>query len=565
FSNYTARIMYAGALGEQDGREVAFINETLQTRLLQPANYNSFNSFNQYSTFVEQPRIGGNVQALTGSYDSNAVLAETFGALPDQNLSFQAAYFDSETDGWNDIYNADITAVSSILKWDVGLRDSFLLTFDDFDRDRRGNPLRRFEADFEADPNQFDEFELTQFELGYRHNFRPGTDLLAYLSYADQEVTDGFRDSTFISAPPIANVTFLDIQEQKRNQDFWLAQLQGNMLTDKHRIIAGTSHYFGDNDVKRQDRIVQITELLIPGIVDVTDTLNEAASRDDDRSFHSAYIQDTWSVTDSLDITGGLYYERLENSEPLVDDDWDTDGWNPRFGVVYRASDRDTIRLAALKYIAPFFSPQISPTELAGLTIYRNYREATEVDNAELAWERAWGTGFTAVSAFWSEGESEVRIVPNVPFGDENRFVDINEANFDNRLAGGEAEINQLIYDYWGIVGRYLYADVENEAFPDLDRREHRITVELNYIHPSGFSTELVQGFRSLNFDDGTERETIFYTNLGLQYRTPNRILTTAVVVRNIFDQEFNWVTDQFTLDGEIPDRNIFGSIEVSF
>jgi hypothetical protein len=185
FGNYTGHIMYAGALSGQENRNTAFISETLQTRILQPANINSFNNFNQYTSFLEQPSLGGTGNITGGSFNTRSIVGQIFGALPDQNLAYQAIVLDSSTDGWNDIYGDEFKDISALLKWDASRQDSFLLQFSDSKATRLGDLLRRFEFDFEPNPDIETTGELTRLEAGYRHHFRQGTDLLAYVAYVE--------------------------------------------------------------------------------------------------------------------------------------------------------------------------------------------------------------------------------------------------------------------------------------------------------------------------------------------------------------------------------------------
>jgi len=54
------------------------------------------------------------------------------------------------------------------------------------------------------------------------------------------------------------------------------------------------------------------------------------------------------------------------------------------------------------------------------------------------------------------------------------------------------------------------------------------------------------------------------YTDIDLTYQLPNRMARISLVGRNIFDNNFNWVTDRFTLGGVIPESNWLLSFEVN-
>ena len=88
-------LLLPGALSAQEGRDTSFLSETLQARILQPGNVNSFNNFNQYTSFLEKPTLGGSGRATTGDFDIRNYAAELFGALPEQGLAFQGAFVDA--------------------------------------------------------------------------------------------------------------------------------------------------------------------------------------------------------------------------------------------------------------------------------------------------------------------------------------------------------------------------------------------------------------------------------------------------------------------------------------
>jgi tetratricopeptide (TPR) repeat protein len=571
FGNFAGHIMNAGALSEQVNRDTAFLSETLQARLLQPANRNSFNNFNQYTSFFEEPALEGSVRTSQGSYDIQTYEGEVFGALPEHNLAFQAGFLEGESDGWNGFNGDDISDVSAILKWDATVQDGFLFAYSDFEATLYDDLFRRFEYDDIPNPSYKTESTLERFELGYRHNFGPGNDLLAYV--ANIQLTSYYEFSARVDRSDDFLIDYIIVDQHQRNdRASSQLQLQWNRRFAVHELIAGTSNYWGDNDVNRNEDVTRWTGFPggLPPVPNPFPGAEVRLNSTAHRSFNSFYVQDTWFVNDWLQLEGALYYEALDNSEPLVNKSWTTRKLNPRLGAVIRASELDTFRLAAFRYIAPFFSAQLSPTDIAGLTIYRNQQEGAEVDDLELAWERDWGTGFSSVNAFVMKNEVEGYLIPTYldalgpgKFTDPANMLLVGEGN----LHGVEMELNQRLWQRFGLVGRYLYADVEDEWYPDSDRTEHGVILELTFVDPSGFSTGLRQGFRYLNLENRPENdnEHINYTDADIQYQFPGRNWVLRLEGRNLFDNNFNWVTDSFTLGGVIPERNWLAVAEFNF
>ena len=123
----------------------------------------------------------------------------------------------------------------------------------------------------------------------------------------------------------------------------------------------------------------------------------------------------------------------------------------------------------------------------------------------------------------------------------------------------------QLVYQMFGLTGRYLFADIDDDLDAENDRYEHRAEAELRFIHPTGWSAGVLQGFRYLDLDNRPDNETIYFTDVELGFELPGKRGKIGVLGRNVFDHNFNWVTDDFTLGGVIPRRSWLFEVEVNF
>jgi outer membrane receptor protein involved in Fe transport len=366
-------------------------------------------------------------------------------------------------------------------------------------------------------------------------------------------------------------ILILDTATQRQINDRDSLQLQAQFSTrqGRHELVIGTSHYLGDNDVQRwEDNIRSID--LVGGIIppSMFPIIAEPVRlwRSTERNYHNLYFRDKLSVGDGFEFDLAVFFDHLKNSEPLVNESWSDTEINPRLGAIYRPNDKDFFRFAAFRYLQPFFSAQLAPTEVAGLTIFRNTQEGALVKELDLAWEREWSSGFAALTGFLVNSEVEGRPVPNM-------IESQGSAKFDEpivfvgtgRLKGIELGANQLLGDWFGLTGRYRFADVEDDWLPDADRLEHRAELELRFVHATGWSAGLLQGYRDMKLRNRPEDENFFYTDVELAYQLPGRLGTLSVVGKNVFDSNFNWVTDRFTLGGVIPRRNWLFEIEMNF
>jgi tetratricopeptide (TPR) repeat protein len=577
FGNYTGHIMYANTLRNEGNRDIAALSENLQARLLKPSNVNSFNNFNQYTTFYDQPSLGGTLEAEYGSYDINNYKGTLFGALPEQGLAFEAGYVNSESDGWNDFNGDDTEQWSGVIKWDATFKDSFMFTASDLDQTLYDDLDGRFEYDDVPRPDYKIDADLQRYEFGYRHNFRAGMDLLVYAAYVDSQ-TDQTSDDVILDAsgvapsppfPPDTNITNLTSRaaDQSNDRDSWQYQAQMNILFDAHEVIFGGYYYKGDNDIELTVRESQyfFIEGGAPPATNPLPAFNVDIDNDEDRSFYSLYAQDTWAVTNWLDIEGALFYDQVRNSDPrFTDESWRIEKLNPRLGATFYAGDRDTFRISALRYFSPFISPLISPTEVAGLSVYNNNQEATLTKKANLGWDRNWDTGFFLLEGFWSKGEVEGR--EPLPLAGQLAYSGSTVSEDENRHIGTEMAVNQIIAERFGLVIAYLYLDAKDDLFPTSDRDEHDVEFELNFLGYSGVNIGIKHIFRSINFDNRSESgETINSTDASFSYLLPNKAAKFSLEGRNLMDNNFNWVTDRFDIYGVIPERNWRAKLEINF
>ena len=199
YTIYSAHAMLAGALSEQPDRAWAQASEALLSRLLQPGNVNSFNTYNEYTALFEQPAINGSVAAGLGNRDQSGAELITYGAIPDWRVAFSAGGFLSNTDGWRGSNKERVSDVAGVAKWDLSLRDSLLVTASHARTNLRDELLTRSEYDFPADPNDSSRVDSTRLELGYRHRRSPKSNLLLFFSWLDSNI-EQFEQATLPGA-----------------------------------------------------------------------------------------------------------------------------------------------------------------------------------------------------------------------------------------------------------------------------------------------------------------------------------------------------------------------------
>ncbi|MHC1744398.1 MAG: tetratricopeptide repeat protein [Syntrophobacteraceae bacterium] len=550
FLNYSGHIFYANSLFAEEGLGRVASSEALLGRLLSPANENTFNTFNSYTPFFEQPSLSATATAGVGSFGTNGASLIPYGYLPQANLAFQAIGDYTQTSGWRHTNYEHTRGGAGAIKWDPTPNDSILLD-GSYLYSRRGDELtRRFEYSSPRDPLDVAESELGRVELGYHHHFGPDNDLLFYFTRFD---ADGYIRSRDTLLTVLPNLAFLDIHDRSSfNQPYYLAQGQYLFkLGEDHQLFFGTLHYWGDNDLTEWNRLF----LRLRGIGDFSLTGTDVRNGQDLKNlFQSYYIKDTWHIAEPLFLEAALYYDVMHQSNTFTGTTMEFHEFDPRFGLVWRPAPAHTFRVGAFRYILPFDANRIDPLEIAGIPIFRNTSNGAIAKEADLKYEYEWKSGFFSVNPFYLERDFSFK-----PQSEE-------EITLHGTVKGVRARVNQLLWQGMGLGLDYSFLKVKDDNDVRSNRLDHRVLAGLKYVHPSGFFGSLGETFRYEDMiDSGREDKTIWITDVGVGYEFPDKWGSINLAVLNVFDQHFDWVTDPFIFNGRVPEREIFFSLTLNY
>jgi hypothetical protein len=241
--NSSAHLSYAGALLEQENRSYPFASESLLARLLQPANANTFNTFNEYTTFFEQPSTEGEITLRAGNLGRSDAELIVYGAVPENNFAYNFGLLGSMTDGWRETNFDNFASAAFIGKWDSSDKDSlFFSTL--FAKTRQGDEQSTAnEFDSTSEPGDRTASEVIQIEIGHRHKISPSSDFLTYFSHNENEFNIFDNTRTLVTAPSLFSDedNFIDAK-----RPYSQLQFQYSLKTDKHQIITGVLAFTGN-------------------------------------------------------------------------------------------------------------------------------------------------------------------------------------------------------------------------------------------------------------------------------------------------------------------------------
>ena len=127
YTNASGHLFYAGTLAEEEERSAATNTENLLARLFMPANVNSFNSFNNYTTFMEKPAVDVELSATVGNQHVFQQFHSVTGAIPKVDFAYTLGYVTANSDGWRESHVDKRRSLVGYAKWDSPEKGSLYL------------------------------------------------------------------------------------------------------------------------------------------------------------------------------------------------------------------------------------------------------------------------------------------------------------------------------------------------------------------------------------------------------------------------------------------------------
>ncbi|MBN1239762.1 MAG: TonB-dependent receptor, partial [Gammaproteobacteria bacterium] len=288
----------------------------------------------------------------------------------------------------------------------------------------------------------------------------------------------------------------------------------------------------------------------------------------------SLYTYGNVPVTETLDATFGASLDQVETRNI------DRSRLNPKVGLLWRASPSVAVRAAAFRTLrGPLVSkynirPSLEPTHVVG------FNQQFFGSDAEIAWNYGASLDYRRSEDLYFGLELVRRDlqVPavGVPPGGGAPFVQMFDVQETMRRA----------YSYWTPTPRistgvtYQYEQFDNGGYTLSDGltrvRTHRIPIDFNYFHPSGFSAGITTTFvdqagefgpMQFGPDPLTEHgeDRFWVTDLSLGYRLPSRHGLISLNVHNLLDEDFRFQDADPENPRILPERMLMLKLTVSF
>jgi tetratricopeptide (TPR) repeat protein len=525
-------------------REISRVSELLQAQMLQDININPIQpsvsetnlntltrggpasvGYNEFTPLFERNAVQADATGLAGN--NGTVAGEGVISAVYDRLSLSAGYYQYETDGWRD--NNDLTQEIANVYGQMALTPELNVQAEFRRREStEGDLAFNFDPERFLDDKTIDRKQDTA-RLGLRYSPSPSSDIL--LSYIHSDRTDAL-----VQTEPLDPFTTASVDNVRNDQG---DQIEAQYIYRRPRLNLVAGLAYSDVDVQ-EDTDIRIEDPSLPfPLLEVTTT--ESGKIRHPRGYFYGNVQ----VSSSIVATLGASYDDYEE-EPLAET-----GFNPKFGVQWRISDRLSLRAAAFRTMKPALvnNRTLEPTQVAGFNQLFDDINATKSTRYGVGLDSAL-TADLIVGAELTRRDLDEPVVR--PFeGDvvfEGREEELHRAYLywtpDDRVAVS----GELVYDLWradkGIA----------TAFDNLPELVETISLPLGvtYYLPNGLSAGIagtyvdqrVQRSELATQADGSD--SFFLVDASMAYRLPKRLGTVALQVRNLFGEEFQYQDDSY-------------------
>lgn len=361
--------------------ETPWQSELLLAQLLAPVGAGSLSqhvSQSEYSKLFERDRVqfrSATEYTSAGDWHEAASQFGTFG-----NFSYALDVDHRSENGQQPNTDQQQTTVSGTVKQQFTPSDSGMLLFNYntyengdtrqyFDpTDPRTGPSQGYRARERHEPNAF---------LGWHHEWGPGQHTLLLAGHLDATLrasdTNAILPVVSRPAPGAADTAFLTRvfdSDYERALDAWTTELQHIATLGRHTLVGGVRYQIGEVSSDATQSLHN-GRLQFPGPSVFPDVAQEVVA---DVQRLSLYAYDNWRLLDTLTLTAGLSYDRLDyprNSDfmPLDTNREHAERVSPKVGLTWTPLQDTHLRAAWTRSLGGLFydtSIRLEPVQVAG-------------------------------------------------------------------------------------------------------------------------------------------------------------------------------------------------------
>lgn len=558
-ANSSAHLFLANTFLNLKGRTLAAGGELLLTRLLLPVNANSFNSFNDYTTLFELPRLNWTSEGRWGSFDSSTGTLISSGGT--RRMAFSSVLTRELSDGYRPA-NDDSRNFTTVnfFKFALTPHSDVLLSYS-HQQSRGGDHGSTFLVSDSNDPNRRSFVRTNRAEAGYHQRLRPGSELVAYFSLQQNEqvfddpdalvqrigtfvIRHAYRDS--VRAPNVS------------------VQASHLLKVSVFQLRYGLDIFQGRSRSRRVDSFTFPGTPPRPVINYCRD--NAAFCSPDpgdilghkDNQFRTGFLQSDLVLNRRLIVTAGINYDWANDNNDFDDDNNQSFAhWDPSGGVLFTPLNSTTIRFAGMRVLQTHSQARLVPAHINGFVLNLNEFKFSDSTSFNLGWDQRYPSGFFRASMF--RRDRTTPITGELPSGD------VGPVDFNGRFYGGSVVLNQWITRRLTVVPEYRLE--HSEDLLGL-RHDHEGLIGVYYVDPRRISANWQQRYLNQHGKLGGEpREglSVWTSDFQVSYELPRKLGLIVLKVTNVFDRRYEFLADPLALDPRTPRRQASLAVRFNF
>ena len=594
--------------------ETPAVSEYWIANLLAPASagvLSPLTSQQPYLKLFDQNRVGVVSDTTYLSRGSWAESGAQFGTYDDFSYSFQADYISDNGQRVNN--DNESRSLTLTLKDQLTPKDSVFATVQQVTLNR-GDVNQYYNQANASDNFRFQETQQPNFNLGYHHEWGPGSDTLFFaariVGYESASTTNALQYVGWIGD---GHYTSLDWMGNNVNAqlklELYSTELQQILESPDHTTIVGTRYQWGNVHYQNAESLSQtltgVEAILFP---DYTAYPTQDGTVD---FYHwNAYVYHTWQIVDSFSVTAGLDYDWLSapqnvSSAPFSPEEKTTVLFSPKAGFIWQPADQTTFRGAYTRSLSGFVNGQsvrIEPTEVAGFNqAYRSLipeavagdTSGSQFDTFDVSLEQKFDTGtYLSVGGQFLYDKTDKVLgayVYNSDQGDTNAYPTYTtglKQDLDFHEYSLLFTADQLLGKEWSVGTRYQLSSASlNLKYPDLNTPYmvnnypglplhqnfnsvlNTVNLHANWNHPCGLFGILTADWINQNnsgFSTPEPGDDFWQVNAYAGYRMWQRRVEFTVGLLNIFDQ--NYQLEPLNLYNETArSRTFLARLRISF
>ena len=600
YANYSAHLFLANSYDElRDPQQITlrfespWLTEFLLANLLAPVGAGTLSqsvSQQEYSKLFERDRFGLSSSTEYLSRGDWVQTASQFGTFGNASYSFDATY--RTQNGQRP--NADLDAFTTwaSFKQQITPKDSVFVQavytdFESGDTAQYYDPYGTLGHPALPTPSSSRRITETQEPLlfaGYHHEWAPGVHTLFLAGRLDDTLTRTESSVPYLTLQKNFSGTIDDIKFVETDLNFrselegYSTELQQIWQQPKQTVIVGGRYQIGSSDT-----LADLTgnPLGTPPNTSIVET---------DQQRISFYGYHQWQILDSLRLTTGVSYDKLDypkNTEiaPITDDETSKNRVSPKVGLLWAPGDDTNVRGYYSRSLGGLFfdqSVRIEPGQLAGFN--QTYRSLIPESLSGLVPGSTFELGGVAFDHKFKTG-TYIGVDAQVLNSEAERSFGVFSLDFPPRVSAGltpelldyrERSLvftaNQLISDEWSVGLTYQVSEANlNDQFTEIPASigvDQDLEAVLNQVRlfgiynlPCGFFSV----FETLWFSQSNRGyapklpgDDFWHLNLHLGYRFPRRQAELRVGLLNLTDQDYN--LNPLNLHAGLPRERTFAA-----